>query len=81
MLQADPSSLGLRDSEETSRRIIEVIEVLCEEDGELYTHHLKDMVRSMEGDAPLYKRPILQEVMEGALVHMRNGESYHFCVY
>ncbi|KAH9952123.1 ARM repeat-containing protein [Amylocystis lapponica] len=63
------------DSEEVPRRTLEIIEVICAEDGELYAHYVKDMLSSMEGDASLDKRQLIQEVVEEVLVHMRNGST------
>ena len=74
LLQADTSSRLPKDCDENSIRILEVIDVLSEDNGEVYAHNLKDAIRSLEGDAALDKRPLFQEIIEGALMRLRNGK-------
>ncbi|KAJ8474319.1 hypothetical protein ONZ51_g7305 [Trametes cubensis] len=66
------SELG---SDESLSRLLEVVEIICGEDGESYAHQLKNVLKAMEGDGPLNKRPVLQDAVGETLSRMHSGDS------
>ncbi|KAH9930688.1 ARM repeat-containing protein [Fomitopsis serialis] len=74
------------DTSETVRRLLELADVLSGVDGEAYAGHVIRICEASEGEAgmpaPLEKRPVVQGVVEGALVKMRdaNAEFKSGCV-
>ncbi|KAI0636737.1 ARM repeat-containing protein [Trametes polyzona] len=63
------------DSDELVPRLLEIIDIMTEEDGESYAHQLKNVLKAGEGDGPLSRRPVLQDAMEELLVRMHTGNS------
>ncbi|PCH37830.1 ARM repeat-containing protein [Wolfiporia cocos MD-104 SS10] len=61
------------DVDELSRRMLEVIETVCNGNGELYAQHVKNMLQTLEGDAGKGKRRVLQAAVEDILVYIRNA--------
>ncbi|KAH9833079.1 ARM repeat-containing protein [Rhodofomes roseus] len=63
----------------TARRLLELADVLSDADGEAYAGHairVCDALESQTGmPAPLEKRPVVQEVVEGVLVKMHDASS------
>ena len=60
-------------SDESLSRLLEVVEIICGEDGESYAHQLKNVLKAMEGDGPLNKRPVLQDAVGETLSRMHSG--------
>ncbi|KAL7283586.1 hypothetical protein ACG7TL_003021 [Trametes sanguinea] len=62
-------------SEHFLPRLFEILDVICGNDGEAYAHQLKNALKSVEGDRPLNKRPVLQDIVEESLTrtHSRDG--------
>lgn len=67
-----PLTSGLG-SDESLSRLLEVVEIICGEDGESYAHQLKNVLKAMEGDGPLNKRPVLQDAVGETLSRMHSG--------
>lgn len=44
--------------------LLEILDVICGNDGEVYAHQLKNVLRVAEGGGPLNKRIVSQEVVE-----------------
>ncbi|OBZ69200.1 AP-3 complex subunit delta [Grifola frondosa] len=70
-----PTTSSSQGSEGNLNRLLEVLDVLHGENGETYAYHLKNILRSTEGEAPLNKRPILQDAVEEILTRMRIADS------
>ncbi|KAH9901574.1 ARM repeat-containing protein [Cubamyces lactineus] len=66
------SELGF---DESLSRLLEIVDIICGEDGESYAHQLKNVLKAMEGEGPLNKRPVLQDAVEEALSRMHSGDS------
>lgn len=71
------------DIEVAAHRLLELVDVLSDADGEVYAGHVISVCDALEGQpsgpavpTPLDKRPIVQEVVEGVLVKVHNGQSY-----
>ncbi|KAI0929134.1 hypothetical protein AcW1_006156 [Taiwanofungus camphoratus] len=75
LLRGDSASASLQGSEDASKRLLEVTEVICGEDGEMYAQHVKNMLHTVEGAGPLDKRPVLQEAVEEVLRRVQNGST------
>lgn len=70
------------DIQVAAHRLLELADVLSDEDGEAYAGHVIRVCDALEGPTsglatpiPLEKRPIVQEVVEGVLVKVHNGQS------
>ncbi|GBE82098.1 hypothetical protein SCP_0404770 [Sparassis crispa] len=75
LLRGDSQTRIMQDPEEHSRRLLEIIQVICGEDGELYIQHIKSLLPVLEGSTPLNKRRVLQEAVEDVLVHVRSANA------
>lgn len=71
------------DIEAVAHRLLELADVLSDTDGEAYAGHVIRVCDALEGQTSgpavpisLEKRPIVQEVVEGVLVKIHNGEFY-----
>ncbi|EPS95437.1 hypothetical protein FOMPIDRAFT_1038502 [Fomitopsis schrenkii] len=70
------------DIEVAAHRLLELVDVLSDADGEVYAGHVISVCDALEGQpsgpavpTPLDKRPIVQEVVEGVLVKVHNATS------
>ncbi|KAI0333484.1 ARM repeat-containing protein, partial [Cubamyces sp. BRFM 1775] len=66
------SELGF---DESLSRLLEIVDIICGEDGESYAHQLRSVLKAMEGDGPLNKRPVLQDAVGETLSRMHSGDS------
>ena len=53
--------------------MLEILDVTCGHDGEIYAHQLKNVLSTSEGTGPLNKRMVLQEVVEEMLGRVHSG--------
>lgn len=74
LLQTGPLPSS-HDFEETTRRLLEINDVICEGHGELYAQHLKNILHALEEEGPLDRRRVLEEVVETVLVRVRTCET------
>ena len=75
-LQGDLPSLSSRGSEDNLTRLLEMLDIICGDDGEAYAQQLKTVLRAKEGDDSLSKRTVLPQAVEEMLVHMHAGRFY-----
>ena len=66
-LQGDLTASLLQGSEDLASRLLEILDITCGHDGEVYVHQLKNVLKTAEGDGPLKQRPVLEEVVEEML--------------
>ena len=74
-IQGKPSSLSVKGKSEYAIRLLEVLEVQCGVDGELYARQLKDVFAVVEQDPTPERQPVLENVVEKVLLYIKNGES------
>jgi AP-4 complex subunit epsilon-1 len=67
------SALSTKEKDELMTRLLEVIETLCVEDGELYARKLKDMLEV--ADPPAKGHPVSDKIVETVLLWIHNGMS------
>lgn len=60
-------------SDDNLPRLLEILDIICGDNGEAYAHQLKSVLKSVEGDGPLKKRTILQGAVEEMLVRIHAG--------
>ena len=73
-LQSIPSALSVRDKNKYAIRLLEVVEIQCGEDGELYARHLRDLFVAINQDASPEPQPVLESVVEKVLLYIQKGE-------
>ena len=76
LLQGGPVPTSC-DFEETTRRLLEINEIISEGHGELYAQHLKNILHALEGEGSLDRRQVLEEAVETVLVYIRIGMNSH----
>ncbi|KAI0362383.1 ARM repeat-containing protein [Trametes cingulata] len=74
-LQGELSPISSDGSEELLPRLLEILDIVSGDDGEAYAHQLKNVLKAVEGESPLNKRPVLQEAVEEILVRTHSGDS------
>ncbi|KAJ7690631.1 armadillo-type protein [Mycena rosella] len=72
-LQTLPSDLNLNGISEYTTRLLEVVEIQTDGDGELYARQLVDLFAQMEGRSPRYAKLVVENAVEMVLLHMRNA--------
>jgi AP-4 complex subunit epsilon-1 len=73
-MQGKPSNLSVKDKNKYAVRLLEVVEILCGIDGELYARQLKDIFAVVEQDPTPERQPVLENVVEKVLLYITNGE-------
>ncbi|TFK44520.1 armadillo-type protein [Crucibulum laeve] len=66
-----PPSLPLRDQNEYAGRLLEIIEIQSEQDGEQYARQVKHMLERLESAISMVNPPILETAVERILDHLR----------
>ena len=66
-------SFSSQDTEDHLPRLLEILDVICGHDGEVYAHQFKKALSTFEGTGPLNKRIVLQDVVEEILVRVHSG--------
>ncbi|RPD66372.1 ARM repeat-containing protein [Lentinus tigrinus ALCF2SS1-7] len=56
-------------------RLLEILDIMCGDDGEAYAHQLKNALKVAEGDSPLNRRMVLQEAVEEMLTRIHAADS------
>lgn len=72
-LQTLPSDLNLTGISEYTTRLLEVVEIQTEGDGELYARQLGGLFTQMEARSPRYAQLVVETAVEMVLLHLRNG--------
>ncbi|KAJ7124951.1 armadillo-type protein [Mycena epipterygia] len=72
-LQTLPSDLNLTGISEYTTRLLEVVEIQTEGDGELYARQLGDLFAQMEARSPRYAQLVVETAVEMVLLHLRNA--------
>ncbi|KAJ6558526.1 armadillo-type protein, partial [Mycena vulgaris] len=72
-LQTLPNDLNLNGISEYTIRLLEVVEVQTDGDGELYARQLIDLFAQMEARSPRYAQLVVENAVEMVLLHMRNA--------
>ena len=73
MLESQSSAVDVDAQTEYAMRLVQVLEVLSVDDGELYARYLKQVLGGLEGMAQ-DSRHVFREVVEKVLVYIRQGE-------
>ncbi|KAI0748602.1 ARM repeat-containing protein [Daedaleopsis nitida] len=74
-IQGDLPSTSTQGSDDNLPRLLEILDVLCGDDGEAYAHQLKTVLKHAEGDGPVNRRPVLQEAVEEMLMRIHTADS------
>ncbi|KAJ7647590.1 armadillo-type protein [Roridomyces roridus] len=72
-LRTLPDDLGIGGVSKYVCRLLEVVEIQTEGDGELYAHQLNDLFAQMEARSPRYAQHVLESAVEMVLLHLRNA--------
>ncbi|KAF8170253.1 armadillo-type protein [Mycena galopus ATCC 62051] len=72
-LQTLPPDLNLKGISEYTTRLLEVIELQTEGDGELYAGQLAELFTQMEARSPRYAQLVVESAVEMVLFHLRNA--------
>ncbi|KAJ7188509.1 armadillo-type protein [Mycena filopes] len=72
-LQTLPADLNLSGLGEYTTRLLEVIELQAEGDGEQYARQLVDLFAQMEARSPRYAQLVMENAVEKVLIYLRNG--------
>lgn len=74
LLQASGALPGLREQEEATQRLLEVIRLLYAGNGEAYAQHIKTITGVVEGAVSGTKPHVVQVAVEDVLTNLRTGE-------
>jgi AP-4 complex subunit epsilon-1 len=72
--QSIPSDLSVKDKNEYAIRLLEVLEIQCGEDGELYARQLRDLLGAIDQEPTPERQPVLENIVEIVLLYIKNGE-------
>lgn len=72
--QAMPPSMPIKEKNEYASRLLEVLEMQCMDDGELYAQQLNDLLRSVEEISSGHMQPVLEKAIEMVLLFIQSGE-------
>ncbi|KAJ7928581.1 armadillo-type protein [Mycena leptocephala] len=72
-LKTLPPDLNLKGISEYTARLLEVIELHTEGDGELYARQLGELFTQMEARSPRYAQLVVEDAVEAVLLHLRNA--------
>ncbi|KAJ6602168.1 armadillo-type protein [Mycena sp. CBHHK59/15] len=72
-LQSLPTDLSLKGISEYTARLLEVIEIQADGDGETYARQLGNLFAQMEARSPRYAELVLENAVETVLHHLRNA--------
>ncbi|KAK7057425.1 adaptin-N domain-containing protein [Favolaschia claudopus] len=72
-LQTLPADLNLKGISEYTTRLLEVIALQIDEDGELYARQLTELFGQMEARSPRYAQMVIESAVEMVLSHLRNA--------
>lgn len=74
ILQGDLQLSHMHNTDETCKRLLEIIEVISSGDSELYVQHVKNILQAVEGDTAMELRHVLQDTVEELLVYIRDAD-------
>jgi hypothetical protein len=75
--QSFPPTSSLKEKNELTARMLEVLEIQCSGDGELYARQLKGLFGAVDVSPP-GETHILETIVEMVLVHIRDCEYRRF---
>ena len=74
LLQASGTLPSIREQEEATKRLLEVVQLLYTGSGETYLQHLKTIIGVVEGAVNLTKPHVVQVAVEDVLATFNAGE-------
>lgn len=74
-LRTLPDDLNLNGISKYTTRLLEVVEIQTEGDGELYARQLGDLFAQMEARSPRYAQLVVENAVEMVLLHLRSGKT------
>ncbi|KIM91944.1 hypothetical protein PILCRDRAFT_108 [Piloderma croceum F 1598] len=74
-MQGKPSNPSVKDKNRYAIRLLEVVEILCGMNGELYARQLKDIFAVVEQDPTPERQPVLENAVEKVLLYITNASS------
>jgi len=79
--QSFSSVLSLKDKNELIGRMLDVLEIQCSEDGELYARRVVDLLRAADTSTEK-SGPVLEKAVEMILLYIQNCKYiFSFCVH
>jgi AP-4 complex subunit epsilon-1 len=66
--------MPIKEKNEYASRLLEVLEMQCMDDGELYAQQLNDLLRSVEEISSGHMQPVLEKAIEMVLLFIQSGE-------
>ncbi|KAF7362087.1 Adaptin-N domain-containing protein [Mycena venus] len=72
-LQTLPPDLNLKGISEYTTRLLEVVQLQTEGDGELYAQQLAELFTQMEARSPRYAQLVVESAVEMVLLHLRSA--------
>jgi AP-4 complex subunit epsilon-1 len=66
--------LNVKDKNEYLARLLEILEILSGEDGELYARQVMELFKELDSAQIGKDDALLEDVVEMVLVYVRNGE-------
>ena len=72
-LQGDLPASSAQGTAGNLPHLLEILDIICEHDGEIYAHQLKNALKAAEGDGPMNRRVVLQEAVEEMLSRIHAG--------
>ncbi|RDX56517.1 ARM repeat-containing protein [Lentinus brumalis] len=69
------SSSSVHGTDDLLPRLLEILDIICGDDGEAYTHQLRNALKAAEGEGPLNRRAVLQEAVEEMLTRIHGADS------
>ena len=81
LIQVERNNASEEEITEVSRRLMEIIDVMYADNGEVYAHAVRNMVTSLPTpQAAQEKQRLLQDVVEEVLTTIREGTSLHIAL-
>ncbi|KAI0707595.1 ARM repeat-containing protein [Earliella scabrosa] len=74
-LQGDLPATPTQGTDDNLPRLLEILDIICGDNGEAYAHQLRHVLKTAEGDGPLNKRIVLQEAVEEMLVRIHAADA------
>ena len=66
--------MSVKDKNEYAIRLLEVLEIQCGGDGELYARQLRDLLGAIDQEPTPERQPVLENIVEIVLLYIKNGE-------
>ncbi|KAI0723998.1 ARM repeat-containing protein [Cerioporus squamosus] len=78
-LQGELPSSSVNGTQDNLPRLLEILDIICGDDGEAYAHQLKNALKAAEGEGHLDRRVVLQEAVEEMLTRIHSADSAWRC--